>query len=81
MNFLYILQSLKDNRYYVGITSNLENRLSIHNNGYVRSTKNRIPFKIVYSESFKTRAEARAREKHFKSYKGSREKLSILENL
>ena len=38
-------------------------------------------FELIYVEEFKTREEARAREKYLKSYKGAKEKLSILENL
>jgi putative endonuclease len=78
---MYILQSLKDNKYYVGMTGDLAKRLAYHNAGRVRSTKFRVPFKMVYSEKFETRLEAREREKYLKSYQGSREKLSILENL
>jgi putative endonuclease len=81
MYFVYILQSLKDKGYYVGLTSNLENRLAYHNAGRVRSTKLRIPFKLMYSERFNSRSEAREREKYLKSYKGSKEKLSIIQGL
>ncbi len=79
--FVYILKSLKDGGYYVGMTADVNNRLVYHNAGKVRSTKSRIPFKIIYTESFATRINAREREKYLKSYKGSREKLSILKNL
>ena len=81
MYYVYILKSLKDNEYYVGLTSNIENRLEYHNKGRVKSTKHRTPFKIVYSEQFFIRKEARDREKYLKSYKGSKEKLGILEKI
>ena len=79
--FVYIIQSLKDNGYYVGMTQDIEYRLKYHNKGYVKSTKHRIPFKIVYNERYQTRIEARNREKYLKSYEGSKEKLVIIENL
>lgn len=79
--FVYILKSLKDNGYYIGMTKDLLSRLNYHNKGLVRSTKSRIPFKLIYNEQHNTRIEAREREKYLKSYKGSKEKLSILENL
>lgn len=79
--FVYILKSLRDDGYYVGMTKDLMARLTYHNKGLVRSTKNRVPFIMVYNEKFETRGEAREREKYLKSYKGSKEKLSILENL
>jgi len=65
--FLYILRSLKDGKLYIGVTSNLEKRLKSHNNGYARSTKSRKPFVLVYSEDFKTLAEARKREYFLKN--------------
>jgi len=30
-HYVYILQSLKDNKYYIGSTSDVEARLSFHN--------------------------------------------------
>lgn len=78
---VYILQSLKDGGYYVGMTEDLLLCLKYHNSRRVRSTKSRTPFKLVYSEEFSEMLDAREREKHLKSYKGSREKLSILEKL
>ncbi|MFA4890288.1 MAG: GIY-YIG nuclease family protein [Candidatus Paceibacterota bacterium] len=79
--YVYILKSLKDNGYYVGITKDLIIRLNYHNKGFVRSTKSRTPFIIVYKEIFQNRLDAREREKYLKSYKGSKEKLSILEKI
>ena len=81
MYFIYILKSLKDGNHYVGLTSNLKKRLEYHNAGRVTSTKGRVPFVMVYNEEYGTRQEAREREKYLKSYKGSREKLGMLESL
>lgn len=80
MYFVYIIQSEKDDGYYVGMTSNLEKRLIYHNAGRVRSTKNRVPFRTIYSENYPNRLQAREREKLLKSYGGAREKLTIIEN-
>lgn len=79
--FVYILKSSKDDGYYVGMTKDLLLRLNYHNKRLVRSTKSRVPFRLIYSEKYNTRIEAREREKYFKSYKGSKEKLNILKNL
>ena len=70
MFYVYILRSLKDEKYYIGSTSNVESRLAYHNFGKQRSTKNRIPFELVYFESYPTKSEALKREKQIKSYKG-----------
>jgi len=67
MYYVYILKSLKDKHLYIGMTSDLEERIKRHNAGYERSTKSRIPFKLIHSEVFGTRTEARDREKYLKS--------------
>ena len=70
MYYVYILRSLKDGRYYIGFTSDVESRLAYHNAGKQRSTKNRIPFVLVYTENYSPKDEALNREKQIKSYKG-----------
>lgn len=67
---VYILQSLKNQRYYIGHTSDLGNRLIRHNRGSVKSTKNNRPWKVVHTEDYKTKSEANRRELEIKSYKG-----------
>lgn len=73
MVLVYVLQSLKDRGYYIGITNNLEKRLLKHNMGGVKSTQDRKPFLIVYKEEYSTYATARIREKELKSFKGGNE--------
>jgi putative endonuclease len=70
MYTVYILQSLKNNRYYTGQTSDIENRLETHNNAKVKSTKNFIPWKLIYTENYSNRSDACKRELEIKSYKG-----------
>ena len=65
--FVYILQSLKDNNFYIGLTNDPERRIKQHNNGKVSSTKARRPFKILHEEQFDSRKEAREKEKFYKS--------------
>ena len=69
MFYTYILYTEKFDRFYIGQTNNLDNRIERHNNGYVKSTKAYIPWKIVYSEAFQTRALATQREKQLKKLK------------
>jgi putative endonuclease len=64
--WVYILQSLKDNRFYIGSTSDVEARLHFHNAGLQRSTRHRIPFKLVYHELCSTKTIALQREKQIK---------------
>ena len=42
--FNYVLKSKKDGNFYIGFTTDLENRLNEHQKGLVKSTKNRRPF-------------------------------------
>jgi len=68
--YVYILQSEKDNNYYIGSTSDVLKRLKYHNAGLQRSTRHRIPFKLVYQETWSTKTAALKREREIKSYKG-----------
>ena len=70
MYFVYILESLKNGRHYIGSTANLSRRLSEHNDGKVKSTKHYRPWKIIYTEEFPSKNEALQRERKIKSYKG-----------
>jgi putative endonuclease len=69
MHKVYILKSLKNNRYYIGHTNNINNRLKRHNSGQVKSTKPYLPWKIIYTENYQTKSEAYRREMEIKSYK------------
>jgi putative endonuclease len=68
--YIYILKSLKDSRFYIGSTHDIEKRLAYHNAGLQRSTRSRIPFILVYSEVFDEKSDALRRELQIKSYKG-----------
>jgi len=70
MFYVYILQSRKDQKYYIGQTNNLAKRLTYYNCGKVSATKNIRPFQVVYSERYNTRSEAMCREKKIKLMKG-----------
>ena len=72
MFYTYIIQSEKTNRYYVGFTGNIEQRLEKHNRGDVKSTKHGIPWRLIYSESFTDKNSAWKRERQIKSYKGGK---------
>ena len=69
MFFVYILYSCKRDRYYVGYTSEIENRVAKHNSGSTTSTKSVIPWELVYREQFNSKKEAIKREKEIKKMK------------
>lgn len=67
MFYVYILKSIKFDRYYVWQTNNLEKRLTQHNRGYEKPTKHYAPFNLIYFEVVGNRKLARQREKKLKS--------------
>jgi len=66
---LYILYSSTVDRYYIGVTKDLDTRPAQHNAGYAHSTKGRGPLQVVYTEPYPTRSEARTREAFLKRKK------------
>ncbi len=46
---VYAISSLKDNYIYVGMTSNLEDRIRRHNAGYERTTKPHRPYELIFT--------------------------------
>ena len=69
MCFVYIVQSIKTKKYFIGSSRNLERILSEHNSGKTKSLKNRRSVKLVFSQKFNTTQEARHVERKLKSYK------------
>jgi putative endonuclease len=72
--YVYALSSLHRNYIYVGLTSNLDQRMDVHQSGRNKTTAPYRPFQLIYFELCETRVEARLREKYFKSGVG-KEKL------
>ena len=70
MYYTYVLQSARDDGFYVGFTKDLKLRFEQHAKGGVDSTKNRRPIELIYKEIFEEKSEALKREKIFKSGKG-----------
>ena len=65
-SYVYILKSLKDKKFYVGCTNDLNRRLREHNSGCSFATKARTPFELIYFEGYKNRQDAEEREKFLK---------------
>lgn len=72
MYYLYIIQSIKNGKYYIGATKNIDRRLDEHNRGKSKSTKNFVPYKLIYKENFNTLLEARKREYYIKLQKSKK---------
>lgn len=70
--YIYVLQSIVDDYFYTGYTSNFKKRINDHNNGKVASTKHRRPLKLVYFEGCLNQQDATHREKYLKTTYGRR---------
>ena len=77
--FVYIIENPK-NRHYVGITTDLNRRLTEHNLGSTKSTRPFRPWKMIYTEEFDSRQTACKREWYLKHSAGRKEKLNIINN-
>ncbi len=73
MHYTYVLKSSVSGRLYVGSSSDLRTRLSYHNSGRVTSTKNFVPWTLIYYEAHLTKTLALAAERHYKTGQGRRQ--------
>jgi putative endonuclease len=80
MNYVYVLLSGKDGKFYTGSTKDLKRRINEHNSGRVDSTKERLPMKLIYYEACIDEIDARARETYLKSGMGKRYIRNRLKN-
>lgn len=70
--YVYVLESLKDKKRYIGFTNNLKKRLEEHGKGLTFSTKPRLPFKPIYFEACTDYEDAKRREHYLKTTGGRR---------
>ncbi|MFH0968990.1 MAG: GIY-YIG nuclease family protein [Patescibacteria group bacterium] len=68
MYYVYLLKSEKDNKFYIGYSSNLKLRIKEHEDGLVESTKHRRPLKLVYYEAYPNKLLAEDRERQLKKF-------------
>ncbi|MBU1037280.1 GIY-YIG nuclease family protein [Patescibacteria group bacterium] len=73
MYYIYILFSLKDKKFYIGYTADLKIKLIEHKQGKVKSTRYRLPIKLLCYEVYGYKIEAMKREKFLKSSDGKKD--------
>jgi putative endonuclease len=73
------LKSKINERFYIGTTANLDDRIKRHNEGRSKSTKSGRPWEIVYTKGFDNRSDALSRERQLKKWK-SRKRIEELIN-
>jgi len=73
MYYTYAIYNAKHNKIYIGQTSNLAQRIDLHNSNKFKgcyTSRFDGKWKLVYHKSVATRHEALKREKQLKSYRG-----------
>jgi putative endonuclease len=80
MFYVYVIESQKTLDLYKGFTVDVNKRLKEHNKGVTKSTKNGIPWKLIYCEVFKNKQDAIEREKYLKSGWGRKYLEKVLKN-
>ena len=69
---MYVLKSKKDDKNYIGYTTDLKKRVSDHNKGLNTSTKPRRPLVLIYYEACLSQDDAERRERYLKTTGGRR---------
>ena len=69
---VYVIKSLVSNVRYVGMSEDIDRRISEHNAGKSKYTSGHVPWELLYFEEADSRLAARAREKYLKSAAGRR---------
>ncbi len=69
MHYIYILQSQKDQSFYIGSSADPYARLTKYNNSKTGYTATKKPWSIVYQEEYPTKTEALVRENFIKKQK------------
>ncbi len=69
MASVYILQSRRDGRYYIGSTTDIKSRLKHHKGGFTPSTKRFGQLELVFVQNYSTLEEARYVERRLKQLK------------
>ncbi len=80
MYYTYVLESREDGNWYTGCCKDLEQRLSQHNEGKVKSTRDRRPLELIYYEACLNKYDAYQREKYLKTGQGKRYLKNRLKN-
>jgi len=62
----YLIKSEIDSSFYCGITSDVKRRLAEHNQGKLKNTSSKKPWKLVYYKMHTDYQEARKHEKWLK---------------
>ena len=70
MYYVYILQSLRDDSRYIGVTIDLKRRLQEHNAGGSKYSSTKLPYSLKWYSAFLDKQVAYDFERYLKSSSG-----------
>ena len=79
--YVYILYSVKVDKFYIGYTSNLEERIIRHNQKSKGFTGQLNDWEVKYKEVFSSKHEAITREKQIKKWKSRTKILELIDKI
>jgi len=68
MFYVYVIKSRKDDSLYIGYSDDLKRRMKEHNAGLNFSTRNKVPWELIYYEAYKSKSDAKYRESNLKRF-------------
>jgi len=78
MYFVYIIYSPKLDKYYIGFTADIKDRLDKHNRKSKGFSNLGRPWQLVYSKCFDTKHDAMSREKQLKGWKNKERIVALI---
>ena len=78
--FLYILHSQKIDRYYIGVSADVESRLQAHNSASKGWTTRGRPWHLVFKRQFAEKMTAQKWERWLKNQKSRKLLLEVIDN-
>ena len=79
MFYFYILYSANIDRYYIGHTNNLSERIRKHNSKHKGFTGQTDDWVLVYLEEYETKSQAYQRERQVKNLKSKKAIVALIE--
>lgn len=68
MYIVYVLQNSRSHDFYIGYTTDLPKRIQSHNQKRNRATNREGKWKLIYAEAYRSKKDARIREKKLKHH-------------
>ena len=79
MYYIYVLKCA-NNDLYIGYSKDLKSRIKKHFQGKIKSTKSKMPLKLIYYESYLNKFDAIKRERQLKLHKTKKDLQKQIKN-